>query len=143
RRRGGAGGARGRRQAQPDRLAVAVALVPARRLDRVPNGVAEVEHGPQAGVALVGRDDLALVARAGEDDTVELRRVDRVDRAGPLPEIAAGQQPRLQDLDEAGAELLLRQARQRRRVGQDRRRQVVGAGVVLALREVDPALAAA
>ena len=53
---------------------MAVAPVAGRRLDRVADGVAEVEHVAQAGVALVGGDDLALVAGAGEDDVVELGR---------------------------------------------------------------------
>ena len=62
----------------------------------------------QAGVALVGGDDLALVAGAGEDDLVEAAGVERLDRAHPLPERAAGQQAGLEHLDEAGGELRLR-----------------------------------
>ena len=100
------GEAQRRQQAEADRLAVAVALVAARRLDRVADRVAEVEHGAQAAVALVGGDDLALVAGAGEDEVVELGGVERLERAGPLPELAAGQQAGLQQLDEARRELL-------------------------------------
>ena len=96
----------------------------------------------QAGVALVGGDDLALVAGAGEDELGELLGVEPLERAHPLPELAAGQQAGLEHLDEAGRQLLRRQGGERRRVGEHRGRQVVGAGVVLALRQVDPGLAA-
>ena len=51
---------------------MAVTAVVARRLDRVTDGVTEVEDVAQAGVALVGGDDRALVAGAGEDDVVEV-----------------------------------------------------------------------
>ena len=85
---------------------MAVARVAARRLDRVADRVAEVERLAQARVALVGGDDLALVAGAGEDDVVERGRVERLDRPHPLPERAAGQQAGLQRLDEAGGQLL-------------------------------------
>ena len=92
-----------RQQAEPDRLAVAVALVRGRRLDPVADRVAEVEHLAQAAVALVGGDDLALEAGAGEDDVGQLDRVELFDQPHPLPQRAAGQQPGLQRLDEAGA----------------------------------------
>ena len=85
------GEAQRRQQAEADRLAVAVALVAARRLDRVADRVAEVEHGAQAVVALVGGDDLALVAGAGEDDVVELGGVER--RRSPAPAPRARRRP--------------------------------------------------
>ena len=69
------------------------------------DGVAEVEHRAAAGVALVGGDDLELRPRAGEDDLVELVGVERADRAHALPERAAGDQRRLEHLDEARREL--------------------------------------
>ena len=68
--------------------------------------------------------------------------IERLERPHPLPELAAGEQAGLQHLDEAGRELLGRQRRQGRGVGEHRRRQVVGAGVVLALGQVDAGLAA-
>ncbi len=82
---GASGEPQRRQQAEANRLAVAVALVAAGRLDRVADGVAEVEHRAPAGVALVGGDDLALVAGAGEDQLGEPRR-DRALRArAPAP----------------------------------------------------------
>ena len=75
-----------RQQAEADRLAVAVAPVSGRRLDRVPDRVAEVERLAAAGVALVGGDDRELGPRAGEDHARRARRVERVDRPHPLPE---------------------------------------------------------
>ena len=98
------------------------------------NCVAEVEHGAQARVALVGGHDLALVEGAGKDQLGELLGVQRLEPPGTLPELAAGEQPGLEQLDESGRQLLRRQAGQGGRVGDDRGRQLVGAGVVLALR---------
>ena len=61
------GEAQRREQPEAHRLAVAVAPVARRGLDRVADGVAEVEHGAASGVALVGGDDVELDARAVED----------------------------------------------------------------------------
>ena len=49
-----------------------VPRVAARRLDRVSDRVAEIERGAEAGVALVGGDDLALETGAVEDHVVKL-----------------------------------------------------------------------
>ncbi len=62
-----AGEAQRGEQAEPDRLAVAVAPVAGGGLDRVTDGVPEVEHLATAAVALVLGDDRELQARAGED----------------------------------------------------------------------------
>ena len=131
-----------REQAEPDGLAVAVPRVPARRLDRMPDGVAEVEDRAAAGVALVVGDDLDLRPRAGEDDVVEAARIEALDRADPLPERAARDQRGLQHLDEPRAQLASGRVVSVAGVGEHRRRQVVGADVVLRLRQVHPGLAA-
>ena len=111
---------------RPDRLAVAVAPVPGRGLDRVADRVAEVEDVAPAAVALVGGDHLALVAGAGEDHVVELDRIERFDQPHPLPERAAGEQARLQHLDEPGRQL---RQRQRRQASRCRRRRAPAAGM--------------
>ena len=78
-----------REQAEPDRLAVAVARVARRRLDRVPDGVAEVEALAGAGVALVGGHDRELRARARQHEVaVGLRGVRTRFHSGP-PAISA------------------------------------------------------
>ena len=75
-----------REQPEAHRLAVAVALVAAGRLDRVADCVAEVEHRAAPGVALVGGDDLELRPRAREDELVEIAGIEVVDGADALPE---------------------------------------------------------
>ena len=65
-----------------DGLAMAVAPVARRRLDRVTDRVAEVQDLAAAGVALVLGDDVDLRPRAVEDDVAELcrRRATRATR---------------------------------------------------------------
>ena len=127
-----------REQAERDRLAVAVLRVPGRGLDRVADGVPEVEDLAQAAVPLVLGDDPELRPRAVDDHR---RIVRRRPAAHPLPQRAAGDQRRLDHLGVPGGELLRRKRAQRRGVDEHRRWLVVGADVVLRLREVDAGLA--
>ena len=95
-----------------DRLAVAPPPVAGGRLERVRERVAEVQRGPEAGVALVRRDDAQLRARAALDHAGHGRQValdhgpQRRQRAHVLPQAPARDQRRLHDLGEARAQLL-------------------------------------
>ena len=120
---------------------MAVGLITGGRLDRVPHGVPQVEHGPPAGVPLVGRDDLELGASAGEDHVAERGWGELLQRPDSLPQPSAGDQGRLQHLGEPARQLLAGQRGEGPRVGEDGPRQVVGADVVLGLRQVHPGLA--
>ena len=84
----------------------------------------------------------SFVRSAVEDHLVERGGVELLDRAHALPQRAAGDQRRLDHLDEPGGELGRRQRRQQRGIAEHRRRQVVGADVVLGRRQVDAGLAA-
>ena len=118
---------------------MAVARVAGGGLDRVPDGVAEVQDLPDAGVALVARDDPQLGQRARRDQAgVGRIRVP----ADALPQLAAGDQRGLDDLGVAGGELGRRERLERRGVGDHGRRLVERADVVLGLGEVDAGLAA-
>ena len=64
----GAGQAQRREQPEADRLAVAVAVIAGRRLDRVTDGVPEVQHLAVPAIALVRGDYGELRARAFEHD---------------------------------------------------------------------------
>ena len=88
-------------QPQADGLAVAVAGVAGRGLDRVADGVPEVQHLPAPGVALVRGDDRELRAHAVEDRALVHLAAGR----DPLPQLPAGDQRGLQHLDPAGGEL--------------------------------------
>ena len=101
--------------------------------------MAEVEHLAQAGVALVLGDDPQLGPRAGGDHPPV---VGRRPRAHALPQLAAGDQRRLDDLGVARRQLRGRKRRKRGRVGDHRGRLVVGADVVLGLGQIDAGLAA-
>ena len=128
------GEAQRRQQAEPDRLAVAVALVAARRLDRVADRVAEVEH------VAAGR---RRARRRRRPRTCSGRRRRRR-RRGSAGSSASSARTRSQSAPPASrpvfststkpaASSSRRQRRQRRGVGDHRGGQVVGAGVVLAL----------
>ena len=119
---------------------MAVALIGGGGLDRVADRVAEVEDLALAGVALVARHDPQLHARAREHEVAVRRR--RLTPAHPPPQVPAGDQAGLDDLGPAGGELLRRERGQCARIGDHGSGLVVGAGVVLALRQVDPGLAA-
>ncbi len=138
----GAGETERRDEADRYRLAVAIAAVAARRLDRVADGVAEVEHRAQPRVVLVGGDDVELRPRAVEDERGDRRGVDRVERPDPVPERAAGDQRRLHDLGEAGRQLGGGKRGERGGVGQHGGGLVEGADVVLGLGQVHAGLAA-
>ena len=116
-----------------------VARVAGGGLDRVGDGVAEVEDLAFAGVALVARDDAQLGQHAGGDHGLVVDR-----RADPhaVPEPPAGDQGGLEHLGVAGGAFLGRQRAQRRRVDEDPGGLMVGADVVLGLGQVDARLAA-
>ncbi len=150
---------------------MAVAGVAGGGLDRVADGVPEVENLAAAAVALVLGDDRELEARAGEDRTLvhsgrggiccrllssgpsgnrarPLRpRSARLREQGPfrsdaLPQLASREQRGLQHLDPAGVQLGRGQRAQRVGVHHHGGRLVVGADVVLGLGEVHAGLAA-
>ena len=126
-------------QPERDGLAVAVARVAGRRLDPVPDGVAEVEHVAAAAVALVlRRRRRASCARTRAPSPCRARRRARTRSHSGPPAISAV----LTTSAQPGRELGRRERGQRRRVDEHGRRLVVGARVVLALREVDAGLAA-
>jgi hypothetical protein len=102
--------------------------------------VTEVEDRATAGVTLVGRDDLELRPCAVEDHVGEGAGVEWIDLLRPLPQAAAGDQARLQNLDVAGGELFPREGLERARVGKDRERLVVCADVVLRRGKIDAGL---
>ena len=124
-------------QAQADRFAVAVAAIAGRGLERVGDGMAQIEDLPQSRVALVLGDDSQLDAHARGDD---LRGVGIGAGSHALPEVAAGEQRRLDHFPIAGRELGSGQRGERLRVGDHRGRLVVGANVVLSLRQIDSRL---
>ncbi len=72
-------------QPQGDRLAMAVAAVARGRLDRVTDGVAEVQDLPATRVALVLGDDVDLHTGAVEDEVAELCGVERLRARGRAP----------------------------------------------------------
>ena len=128
-------------QPEADGLAVAVALVAGDGLDRMPNRVAEVEGLAQAGVALVLGHDPQLHARAREHEVAVRLRVrsrERTRRHRSPPAIS----PVLTTSAQPAASSSGGRRGERRRVGEHGRGLVVGADVVLALRQVDAGLAA-
>jgi hypothetical protein len=125
---------------------VAVAGVACGRLDRVADGVPEVEDLAAAAVALVLGDDRKLEACAGEDRALVGRRRRLLGERGPFrgdafPQRTSREQRGLQDLDPARVQLGRGQRAQRVRVHHHGGRLVVGADVVLGLGEIDPGLA--
>jgi hypothetical protein len=109
-------------------------------LERVAEGVAQVEQAPRAGFALVARDDPGLHPHRGCDRVLEQLRTPGRDVRGrlrePREERAIRQHRALQDLVGAAAELPLWQRREQLGVGDhgarlvERAHQVLGAGVV-------------
>ena len=132
-----AGEAKGGQQPQSDRLAVAVAAVAGARLDRVADGVAEVQHLAETLVAFIGRHHLELGTGAREDHPL----IDLPAGGDRLPQRPAGDQGGLQHLHPPRRQLLAGKARERARVDHHARRLVVGADVVLGVGKVDPGLA--
>ena len=148
----------GRHQAEPrrqvgghdhaaaDRLAVQPFAVAQARLDRVAEGVAEVQNSAQAALALVAADHLRLDL-AGALHRLRQRRL--VARAQPLDagldpgeELGIGDRAVLDDLGQSRRELALGQRVERVEVADHTHRLVERADHVLAQRVVDRGLAA-
>ena len=129
-----------------DGLAVQHAAVARAGLDRVAEGVAEIEERARPLLALVRRDDRGLDL-AGAPDRLGQRRGlarehARAVRLQPAEEGGVRDERRLHDLREPGAQLPFRQRRQRIDVADDRGRLVEGADQVLAAGMIDAGLAA-
>src|SRR6185312_15121120 len=134
-------------EADPDGLAMAVDAIAGRRLDRVREGVTEVEARTLTAIPLVGGDDGELHSDAPPYELSQLRIVREQIvgsrcRACGIPQAPTSDQRRLDYLGEAGASLLRREGREQRGVGEDRARLVKCPDVVLRLGKVDPGLAA-
>ena len=137
----------GERAADRDRLAVQQPVgVAGGGLERVAEGVAEVEERALALLGLVADDDRGLHL-AGAADGVQARvRVAGGEGGGvrlePGEEAGVAEQAVLRHLGVAGAEVAGRQRVEERGVGEHQPRLVEGADEVLALGRVDPGLAA-
>src|ERR1700722_8437398 len=88
-------------QPEPDGFPMTVATVARGRLDRVSDGVAEVEHLAPAPVALIGAHDGELGSSAGEDRLL----LDLSPLCHRLPQRSPGDQGRLEHLHPSGREL--------------------------------------
>ena len=134
------------RHAERDRLAVQQPAGEAGgRLERVPEGVAEIEQRPLAGLALVAADDRRLHAAAHRDGV--LARGSAGEHLLPVglepgEEGGVAEQPVFGDLGIAGAELARRQRIEQRGVGDHQHRLMKGADQVLAVPRIDRGLAA-
>ena len=126
-----------REQAERDRLAVAVARVAGDRLDRVADRVAEVEHLAQPAVALVGATTASFVRAQARmtsaSSTAPARTRSHSVAAGDQRGLHAPRRSRRR-APRAGS------VAQRVGVGEDGRRLVVGADVVLRLGRSTPVL---
>ncbi len=140
-----------RPHAEDHRFAVPQRAVPARFLERVSDGVAEVEDRAPAGAAVVA---LALIAghhaRLGRDTARDRYRqhlgIGR-QRARQLAfeieeQFGIGDQRGLQRLADAGREIARIERRERRRIDGDERRMMEHADEVLAGAEIDRGLSA-
>jgi hypothetical protein len=138
--------ARGERHARGHRLPCSHDAVARRRLDRVPEGVAEVEQRARAGLALVLGDDLRLdLARAadrmGERLGVAREEAFRV-RLDPREEFEVEDRAVLHHFGEARGEFARGQRGEGGGIRDHRIGLVEGAHHVLAERMVDRGLAA-
>ena len=115
------------------------------RLDGVAEGVTKIQQGPSPGFLLVLGDDGRLDLDRADDRPLQCRRITRGSdspRTGqPVEEVRIADQPVLQDLGPAGAQLERRQGRQDIDVGQDEARLMEGPDQILAARRVDRGLA--
>jgi hypothetical protein len=119
---------------------------PGRRLQRVAEGVAQVQQCPVAAFMLVAGDDPGLHL-AGPAHRVDPRRAVAVAHGGgvflqPLEEARVAQKPIFGHLAVACQEVARRQCLQHIRVRQHQPGLVEGANQVLAVGRVDPGLAA-
>ena len=116
-----------------------------RRLQRVAEGMAEIEQHALAGLALVARDDPGLGAAAHRDGVLArgtAREHVLPVRFQPGEERGVAEQAVFGDLGIAGAEFARRQRIEQRGVGDHQHRLVEGADQVLAMRGIDRGLAA-
>ena len=140
------------RQAQADRHRLPVQQRPAiadLRLQRVAEGVAEVQQGAAARrplLPLIVAHDLGLEGAGAQDglrlDVPVAVGQRRAVLLAPFEEHRVADQPGLHHLRIAGPQLAPVQRAERAGVGQHQARLVEGADQVLALRRVDPGLAA-
>ena len=112
----------------------------AARLDRVTEGVAEVQLLPRPGVKLVRDHRAALILHAGGDDGLQLvphrRPAQRVKKRGVV------EHPVFDDLAAAAAVFALRERGERVDVAEDETRLVKAARLIFPGRQVDGGLAA-
>ena len=116
-----------------------------RGLQRMAEGVAEIEQRALAGLALVARDDRGLGAAGGRDRVLARRAAgEDVGVVGlePGEEGLVAEHAVFGDFGIAGAELARRQRVEHRGVGDDQHRLMERAEQILALRRVDAGLAA-
>ena len=114
---------------------------PAAGLERVAEGVAEIEQRAIAGLALVARDDGGLGAAAHRDGVFARQASDDLPPANTSRQLASSQakkfgvaeQPVFGDLGVAGAEFALRQRVEQRGVGDHQDRLMEGADQILAV----------
>ena len=114
-------------------------------LQRVTEGMAEIEQRAFAGLALVARDDAGLAAAADRDGVLARRTAgEYVLPVGfqPGEERGVAEQSEFGDLGIAGAEFALRQRVEQRGVGDHQNRLMEGADQILAVAGIDAGLAA-
>src|SRR5918994_6806205 len=119
-------------EAERDGMPVGHAFVSGGRLERMRERVAQVQHRALAVFVRIAEAYGCLVRGAAADE-LGLRE---------LPERFAGEEPRLDDLREPLAPLALGQRLEQRGIDHGTNRPVERADEVLALRQVDPRLAA-
>ena len=115
---------RGHREPRADRLPVQPLPVGGRRLEHVPERMAEVEQRALALFTLVAADDCRLDLAGAHDDMGQGARLARQQRLQmrlePLEELRIADQAVLDHLGEPGAQLPARQRAQRARVNTTR-----------------------
>jgi hypothetical protein len=136
----------GHRHARGHCFAMQPVAVARRGLDRMSEGVAEIQDGAQTLLALVVSDHVRLDL-AGAPDCVDHRRIVARDQAldvrfDPLQERRVADEAVLDDFRQACAVFARRQCLQRAGIGEDAARLVKRADHVLAARMIDTGLAA-
>jgi hypothetical protein len=115
-------------------------------LDRMTEGMAQIEQGAHAALPFVGGDDFGLVAARTFDGIDQRRRLARQQPVNiffePEKKFRIANEPVFNDLGQAGAQFALWQRRQRIGIDDHRLRLVKRADHVLAERMIDPGLAA-